>query len=410
MITIKDIHRLDPKNHKPDDTEARRLTPVIKSERNLLDLQFTPTALNHFTLSALISNCSRKKVGFTLIQNIYQFACDSRQANVVTHNSYITAAGNCGQFDEAQRAYGAASRFQQADVVTHASYITAAGNCGQFDAAQRAYSAACENFQANVVTHASYITAAGNCGQFAEAQRAYSAACESHQADVVTHASYITAAGSCGQFAEALHIFDESTITFQYKNAGAITSAWLDIIMQDMRCFLQLHFMNKLNRQDFSSAYERNKIEFPLSDIILRIALHFDKVYTSLSDEQVNSLVQFMQHYVCDIEKLRITYALEIFYAQHPHLVQPEHGFAPLLYGLPCPVIDLHGYSKGEALLMCEIAFNQHKFPGATLICGKGLHSRDNVSVLGGVIKEFCEKKGITCQYDGDNFGRIICQ
>ena len=83
-------------------------------------------------------------------------ACQ-RLADVVTHNSYITAAGNCGQFKEAQRAYEACIRQGLADVVTYNSYITAAGNCGQFEEAQRAYMVAKRLFPDNYTLDSHYI-------------------------------------------------------------------------------------------------------------------------------------------------------------------------------------------------------------------------------------------------------------
>jgi hypothetical protein len=351
-------------------------------------------------------NCGK----FDEARRAYHNVCDSHQADKVTHASYITAAGNCGEFDEARRAYGEACKSHKADVLTHNSYITAAGNCGEFDEAKHAYDAACHSRQADVVTHNSYITAAGDCGRFDGAKRAYGAACDSRQANVVTHASYITAAGNYGEFAEAKHVFDECAISFQYKEAGTITGAWLDIVMIDLRCFLCLHFLNEPNRKAFLSAYARHNKVFPFNDDTLEIVLYYRKNHTSLSNEQVTYLVQFMQYYGCDIENLRLEYALDIFYAQYPHLIQPQHDFAPLLYGTQCPVIDLHNYSKGEALLMCEIVFNQHRYPGATLICGKGLHSKYNKSVLVTTIEEFCKREGMLCRYAVHNSGRIICQ
>jgi hypothetical protein len=52
----------------------------------------------------------------------------------VTYNAYITAAGNCNQFEEARRAYNECVKLRLATVVTYNAYITAAGKCSQFSA------------------------------------------------------------------------------------------------------------------------------------------------------------------------------------------------------------------------------------------------------------------------------------
>ena len=89
------------------------------------------------------------------IERIYWQLVNSGQANVVTFNSMITAAGNNGRMDLAIDAYNRTLRTGQADVVTFSSMITAAGNNGRMDLAIDAYNRVTDqsNYQADEVTH-----------------------------------------------------------------------------------------------------------------------------------------------------------------------------------------------------------------------------------------------------------------
>ncbi len=161
-------------------------------------------AINIYVLNALIKRFPR------ISQQLYDVAVGSEKADLVTFNSFITAAGKAGNFAAAQAAFEEAKRQRLANVVTYASFITAAGNADNFAAAQAAFEEAKRQRLVNVFIYNSFIIAAGKAGNFAAAQAAFEEAERERLANVVTYTIFITAAGNADNFAAAQATFEEA--------------------------------------------------------------------------------------------------------------------------------------------------------------------------------------------------------
>jgi pentatricopeptide repeat protein len=107
-------------------------------------------AINIYIVNFLI-----KKLSYEVSRELFEIAKKKYLANVITYNSFITAAGNAGKFLEAEAAFNDAKAKKIADAFTYSSFITAARNAGRF--AEAAFDDARANNLADVVTYYNFI-------------------------------------------------------------------------------------------------------------------------------------------------------------------------------------------------------------------------------------------------------------
>jgi len=154
----------ETENYQKARESVRNINKCSSGEDLYNLIQHAPKgSINIYVITLLIKKCCYSD----FVRNLFEMALEKRLANVVTYNSYITAAGNNRKFEEAQRAFDMARENRLADVITYSSYITAAGNNGRFKEARRAFDEATSkwglrNRLANVFTYSSYIILAGN--------------------------------------------------------------------------------------------------------------------------------------------------------------------------------------------------------------------------------------------------------
>ena len=146
-----------------NESAARHLSQQLKSAKHRAEILNIITKARSNSVNTIVLNQLIKKCDFNIAHRLYSLAIQYNVGSVVTYNSFITAAGNCGQFQAAKTAYDAC---HNKDVVTYSSFITAAGNCGQFQAAKTAYDA-CP--QKNVVTYNSFINVLYLAGAYTDA-------------------------------------------------------------------------------------------------------------------------------------------------------------------------------------------------------------------------------------------------
>ena len=103
-----------------NESAARHLSQQLKSAKHRAEILNIITKARSNSVNTIVLNQLIKKCDFNIAHRLYSLAIQYNVGSVVTYNSFITAAGNCGQFQAAKTAYDACP---QKNVVTYNSFI-----------------------------------------------------------------------------------------------------------------------------------------------------------------------------------------------------------------------------------------------------------------------------------------------
>ena len=81
-----------------NESAARHLSQQLKSAKHRAEILNIITKARSNSVNTIVLNQLIKKCDFNIAHRLYSLAIQYNVGSVVTYNSFITAAGNCGQF------------------------------------------------------------------------------------------------------------------------------------------------------------------------------------------------------------------------------------------------------------------------------------------------------------------------